>query len=105
LVCANDYNQWYQPCFTITTKYKYSLDKTDAGAKRSRESGNKESAEKTTKKENPDAPKNSKHENSEIHVLGLRTKKVADVEELLDKHKAHRKEEMREMNPEFFRHP
>jgi len=48
---------------------------------------------------------NSKHENSEIHVLGLRTKKVADVEELLDKHKAHRKEEMREMNPEFFRQP
>ncbi|CAG7838105.1 unnamed protein product [Allacma fusca] len=82
----------------------------DAGTnltKRSRDSGNKssENVEKKSSSGNHYVSSNSKHENSEIHVLGLRTKKVADVEELLDKHKAHRKEEMREMNPEFFRQP
>ena len=44
-------------------------------------------------------------ENVEMHVLGLSTNKVSDVEKLLDKHKAQKKEEMRENHPEFFRNP
>ena len=44
-------------------------------------------------------------ENAEMQVLGLSTSKVSDVEKLLDKHKAQKKEEMRENHPEFFRNP
>jgi len=39
----------------------------------------------------------------EIHIGSLRTSSAADLEELLDKRNAEKKEEMRKSNPEFFR--
>jgi len=40
---------------------------------------------------------------SEIQIGTLKTTSAADVEELLDKRNAEKKEEMRKSNPDFFR--
>lgn len=41
--------------------------------------------------------------NAEIQIGNLKTTSAADVEYLLDKRNAEKKEEMRKSNPEFFR--
>lgn len=42
-------------------------------------------------------------DDEEIQIGGLTTTKASDVEELLDKRKAEKKEELRKSNPDFFR--
>jgi len=53
----------------------------------------------------PISSRKSVERKEKLHVLGLDTNKASDVEKLLEKHKAQKKEELREMNPDFFRLP